>query len=97
MTKSELIAALHEEATSHYDAGVSKVVIEAVLSSLGEVVSGELKKGGEVTLPGLGKLSVSKRAARTGRNPATGEEIKIKAKKVPKFSAAKALKDAVNG
>ncbi|MGA8147802.1 MAG: HU family DNA-binding protein [Gallionellaceae bacterium] len=96
MTKHELIAALNKESTSHYDAGVSKTVVEAVLDSLGEVAAAELKKGGEITLPGIGKLSVSKRAARTGRNPATGESIKIKAKNVPKFSAAKALKDAVS-
>lgn len=97
MTKQDLIEAIKENATSHYDAGVSKVVIEAVLSAQGEVVAEALAKGGEVTLPGLGKLTVKQRAAREGRNPATGETIKIKARKVPHFSATKALKDTLNG
>lgn len=95
MTKQELIDAINEAATSRYDAGVSKVVIAAVLDTLGDVAQAEMQQGGEVTLPGLGKLSVKSRAARTGRNPSTGETIKINAKKVPHFSAAKALKDAV--
>jgi DNA-binding protein HU-beta len=55
-----------------------------------------LKKSGSVTLVGFGTFSVGKRAARIGRNPRTGEEIKIKAARVPKFKAGKALKDAVN-
>jgi DNA-binding protein HU-beta len=55
-----------------------------------------LQEGGEVTLPGLGKLSVKTSAARTGRNPKTGETLEIAAKNKPHFSAAKALKDAVN-
>jgi nucleoid DNA-binding protein len=55
-----------------------------------------LKKKGAVTLVGFGTFKVDKRKARTGRNPQTGEEIKIKAKNVPKFVAGKALKDAVN-
>jgi DNA-binding protein HU-beta len=55
-----------------------------------------LKKKDTVTLVGFGTFKVDKRKARTGRNPQTGEEIKIKAKKVPKFVAGKALKDAVN-
>ena len=95
MTKQELIDAINVAATSRYDAGVSKVVIAAVLDTLGDVAQAELQQGGEVTLPGLGKLSVKSRAARTGRNPATGEEMQIAAKNVPHFSAAKALKDAV--
>ncbi|PJC11853.1 MAG: HU family DNA-binding protein [Comamonadaceae bacterium CG_4_9_14_0_8_um_filter_60_18] len=94
MTKQELIDAINEAATSRYDAGVSKVVIAAVLDTLGDVAQAEMQQGGEVTLPGLGKLSVKSRAARTGRNPATGEEMQIAAKNVPHFSAAKALKDA---
>ena len=57
---------------------------------------GSLKKGGMVTLVGFGTFYVGKRAARTGRNPRTGTNIKIKAAKVPKFRAGKALKDAVN-
>ena len=92
MNQQQLIDAI---SNNHANTGVSKAAIKFVLDAQAEVAQGELKKGGEVTLPGLGKLSVSKRAARTGRNPATGAEIKIKAKKVPKFSAVKALKDAV--
>ena len=55
-----------------------------------------MKKKGEVTLVGFGTFKVSKRKAKTGRNPNTGEAIKIKARNVPKFTAGKALKDAVN-
>ena len=95
MTKQELIDAIKENSISRHEAGVSKVVIAAVLDTLGDVAQAELRLAGEVTLPGLGKLSVKKRAAREGRNPATGETIKIKAKTVPHFTAAKALKDAV--
>jgi nucleoid DNA-binding protein len=58
-------------------------------------VKKSLKKGDKVTLVGFGTFSVAKRAARKGRNPQTGKEIKIKAKKVPKFTAGKGLKDAV--
>ena len=66
-------------------------VVNAVL----DAIKKGLKKGGKVTLVGFGTFSVSKRAARTGRNPQTGKPIKIAAKKVPKFTAGKALKDAV--
>ncbi|HWT71423.1 MAG TPA: HU family DNA-binding protein, partial [Oxalicibacterium sp.] len=59
-------------------------------------VTTTLKKNGTLTLVGFGTFAVGKRAARTGRNPRTGEEIKIKAAKVPKFKPGKALKDAVN-
>lgn len=95
MNKQELIDAIKENSISHHEAGISKTVITAVLETLGEVATKELKSGGEVTLPGLGKLSVKTRAARKGRNPATGTEMDIPAKRVPDFSAAKALKDAV--
>lgn len=90
MTKQELITAIQQAAN-----GASKSTIETVLNELGSVTALALFRGGEVTLPGIGKLSVKTRAARIGRNPATGEELKIAAKKVPHFSAAKALKDAV--
>ncbi len=96
MNQKDLIEAINDNVISHYEAGVSKVVIEAVLATQAETIGVALAKGDEVTLPGIGKLSVKQRAARTGRNPKTGEELKIKAKKVPHFSAAKALKDAVN-
>ena len=77
------------------DAGVTKVQAGQVLQSLGATVHKALKSGDEVTLPGIGKLTVVIRAARTGRNPSTGAEIQIAEKKVPHFSALKALKDAV--
>lgn len=89
MNQAELIKALSTEAS------LTQKEAEGILKKLGDVVAAELVDGGEVTLPGIGKLSVKKRAARTGRNPKTGEELKIKAKTVPHFSAAKALKDAV--
>ncbi len=95
MNQAELIEAVSNQAMRHYDAGVSKTVVTAVLKTLTDVTTAELKKGNEVALPGIGKLSVADRAARTGRNPQTGEEIEIAARRVPKFSASKALKDAV--
>ena len=66
------------------------------LESFLENVGGTLKKGGRVSLVGFGSFSVSKRSAREGRNPQTGQEIQIKAANVPSFKAGKALKDAVN-
>ena len=71
--------------------------VEHVLKTLAAVVQHEMGRGGEVALPGIGKLSVAARAARTGRNPSTGEALAIPAKTVPHFSAAKALKDAAAG
>lgn len=76
--------------------GLTKKDVEHVLKTAGDVVQAALAEEGEAVLPGLGKLSVKTRAAREGRNPATGEAMQIAAKKVPHFSAAKALKDAVN-
>ncbi len=73
----------------------SKSAAEKAINSTLKAVSDALKKGDKVTLVGFGTFSVSKRAARTGRNPQTGKEIKIKAKKVPKFTAGKALKDTI--
>ena len=90
MNKAELIAKIAE------DAGVTKTQANASLDSFIEAVTKTLKGGGKVTLVGFGTFSVSKRAARTGRNPRTGAAIKIKAAKVPKFRAGKALKDALN-
>lgn len=90
MNKQELVAAL---ATAN---GVSKKQAEETIDALTEVISTTLATGDEVTLPGIGKLTVVSRAARTGRNPQTGAEVKIAAKQAPKFSAAKALKDALN-
>jgi DNA-binding protein HU-beta len=67
------------------------------LNSLTTVVAKQLKKGDEVALSGFGKFSVTKRAARKGVNPATGEPIRIKASKAPKFSAGTGLKNSVAG
>ena len=85
MNKAELIAQIAE------DAGVSKTQANAALDSFVATVTKTLKKGDKVTLVGFGTFSVSKRAARTGRNPQTGATIKIKAKKVAKVKAGKEL------
>lgn len=85
MNKAELIAQLAE------DAGITKTQANAALDSFVEAVTKTLKAGGKVTLVGFGTFSVSKRAARNGRNPQTGEVIKIKARKVAKFKAGKEL------
>jgi DNA-binding protein HU-beta len=74
--------------------GTKKLAEETVACVL-ETITKALKKGDAVTLIGFGTFKVTKRAARTGRNPQTGSTIKIKAKKVPKFTAGKKLKDAV--
>jgi len=94
MNQAELIDAI---SSHHSNTGVSKSAIKFVLDAQGEIVRNELSKGNNdgVTLPGIGKFSAKDKPARTGRNPATGEEIDIPAKRVPKFSAAKALKDSV--
>lgn len=92
MNQAELVAAI---GTSNNHQGVSKTSIKFVLDQLGEVTQRTLKAGGDIALPGIGKLTVKTRAARTGRNPRTGEPLEIAAKVVPHFSAAKALEDAV--
>lgn len=89
MTKTELINTLVK--TSKLEKRAAKMFLE----SLTDVVTKEIRKGGEVPLTGLGKFKVSRRKARIGRNPQTGEEIKIPAKKVVKFAVAKALKDQI--
>ena len=85
MTKAELVAKIAE------DAGITKIAAAAALDSFMEGVTKSLKDGDKLTLVGFGTFSVSKRAARIGRNPFTGEQIKIKAKKVAKFKASKEL------
>ena len=90
MNKQELIDAMAS------DAGISKVAAKAALESFTENVTKTLKKGGRVALVGWGTFSVSKRNARTGRNPQTGKEIKIAAKKVVKFKAGSKFDSAVN-
>ena len=73
-----------------------KAAAARALDSTIEAIKKALKKGDTVSLVGFGTFKVGKRAARNGRNPRTGATIKIKAAKVPKFSAGKGLKDAVN-
>ncbi|MCQ2520329.1 MAG: HU family DNA-binding protein [Lachnospiraceae bacterium] len=90
MNKTELVAAIAEEA------GLSKKDAEKAVKAFTDVVTAQLKKGDKVQLVGFGTFEVTKRAAREGRNPQTGATMKIKASKAPKFSAGKALKDAVN-
>jgi DNA-binding protein HU-beta len=85
MNKAELVAKIAE------DSGITKSQANAALDSFIEAVTKTLKGGGKVTLVGFGTFSVSKRNARTGRNPQTGAAIKIKAKKVARFKAGKEL------
>lgn len=89
MTKAELIEKMAK------DAEISKAAAGNALDSFIDGVKKTLKKGSKVTLVGFGTFSVSKRKARKGRNPRTGEVITIKAAKVPKFTSGKAFKDAV--
>ena len=89
MTKAELIDAM---ATS---AAISKTAADAALQGLLDTVQAALKKGDKVTLTGFGTFSIGTRAARTGRNPQTGEPLTIKAAKVPRFKPGTELKAAV--
>ena len=90
MNKAELIDAVAESAD------LSKASATRALDGALDAILNALKGGDQVTLVGFGTFSVRARAARTGRNPRTGEPIEIKAAKVPAFKAGKALKDAVN-
>lgn len=90
MNKNELVSAVAEAAK--LSKGDAQAAVDAVFSA----ITTELKNGGDVRLVGFGNFSVSKRAASTGRNPRTGAEVKIPARSVPKFTAGKGLKDAVN-
>ncbi|GHC52559.1 HU family DNA-binding protein [Ulvibacter litoralis] len=90
MNKSDLIEAMAA------DAGVTKAAAKKALESFLGNVQGSLKKGNRVSLVGFGSWSVSKRAAREGRNPQTGKTIKIAAKKVVKFKAGSELQSSVN-
>ena len=89
MTKAELIEKMAK------DAKVTKAAAGKAMDSFVDGVKKALKKGDKVTLIGFGTFSVVQRKARKGRNPQTGKEIKIAARKAPKFSAGKALKTAV--
>ena len=89
MNKGDLIKEVEKFTNTKKEAAAA---VDAVFTAITKA----LKKGVDVTIVGFGTFKVAKRAARTGRNPQTGKEIKIKAKKVPKFTAGKGLKDAVN-
>ena len=89
MTKSQVLSTLAEK-TGH-----SRKDVAAFVEAMVDLAYNEAKKSGEFTIPGLGKLVKKQRAARMGRNPATGETIKIPAKTVVKFRVAKAAKDSI--
>ncbi len=91
MNRKELVAALAKKTDS------SNAAADRSLAALIEIVTATLKKGDKVQLVGFGTFEVRKRAARTGRNPATGAALKIKASKQPAFKAGATLKAAVNG
>ena len=91
MNKSELVDAVAASAD------IPKAAATRALDAMVDTVTSALAEGDQVVLVGFGTFSVKDRAARTGRNPQTGEPIEIKAAKVPGFKAGKALKDAVNG
>ena len=90
MNKTELVAAIAEKTE------LSKKDAEKALKAFTDVVADELKKGEKIQLVGFGTFEVAERPAREGRNPKTGESMKIPASKAPKFKDGKALKDIVN-
>jgi DNA-binding protein HU-beta len=90
MNKSELIEAMADAAD------ISKAAAGRALEGMIDAITGAMKQGDTVSIVGFGTFQVRERAARTGRNPKTGETIEIKASKSPAFKAGKALKDAVN-
>ncbi|MEK6712011.1 MAG: HU family DNA-binding protein [Nitrospinota bacterium] len=89
MNKGDLVVAIAKQTD------LSKSGAEAVVNAFVSTVTGALKKGEKVTLTGFGTFSVSRRGARTARNPRTGEAIQVKASKVPRFKAGARLKGAV--
>jgi len=89
MTKADVIASVAE------DAGVKKAVAEKVLTAFMDTIEKALKKGDKITLTGFGTFQCAKRAARTGRNPRTGKEIRIGACSVPKFKPGNKLREAL--
>ncbi|MEZ5811907.1 MAG: DNA-binding protein HupB [Rhizobiaceae bacterium] len=90
MNKNELVSAVADAA------GLSKGDAQSAIEAVFDTITSELKKGGDVRLVGFGNFSVSRREASTGRNPQTGAPVNIPARNVPKFSAGKGLKDAIN-
>lgn len=91
MNKSELVEALAN------GSGITKAAASRVLEAFVQTVTDALKSGDQVVLPGFGSFSTGNRSARTGRNPQTGATIQIRASRVAKFKAGKALKEAVRG
>ncbi len=91
MNKNELVAAVADKS------GLSKTDATSAVEAVFETITGELKSKGDVRLVGFGNFTVSHREASKGRNPLTGAEVDVPARNVPKFSAGKGLKDAVNG
>ena len=89
MTKPELVNKIAEKTN------LSKKQAAAALDALTGTITETLKAEGKLAIPSLGTFEIKERAARTGRNPQTGEKVEISAKKIPAFKAAKALKDAV--
>jgi DNA-binding protein HU-beta len=90
MNKQELLTAIAESTS------IPKHTIDRVLTALADQTRKSLKKGDEVKFHGLGTFAVANRAARTSRNPRSGEVVQVDAKRVPKFRPAKELKDSVN-
>ncbi|MGE0231944.1 MAG: HU family DNA-binding protein [Flavobacteriaceae bacterium] len=91
MNKAELVAAVADET------GLTKQAAGEAVDATFAAITGALKKGDEVKIPGFGGFAVTQTKARTGRNPLTGATIQVKASKRPKFKVGKALKDAVAG
>lgn len=91
MNKGELIESIANSTQ------LTKADSERALNSLMSAIEGELKRGNDVQIVGFGTFKVSARAARMAKNPQTGAPVKVAARKVPKFTPGKALKDAVNG
>lgn len=91
MTKAEFIKAWHEATPT-----LGRTQLEVALNNLGSIIAAELLGGGEVTLPGVGKLKVTRLPARQGRNPRTGEPLAIPARKKAVLAMGKELKEALN-
>lgn len=91
MTQTEIVNSLAD------NSGLKKTEVKGFFDALSSLATAEVKKNGEFTLPGFGKLVKTTRKAREGRNPATGQPIKIAAKTTVKFRLGKAMKDAVGG
>ena len=96
MTKTDLIESVQGKAQRHYPSQLNKAQVGAILDALGDTAAEQLAGGGELTLPGIGKLKAGARKARIGRNPATGAAMTIPASTVVKFNVTQALKRRLN-